>query len=210
MSSIPKELTERSDESLIDAYRSSGDRELVAELYRRYHHLVYGTCLKALKDPTDSADLVVIIFEKLLAKLAELEIRNFNSWLYSLSQNECVNFLRQKQRRLQREKVSAEEAVDSPRGEVYLSEAALLELENEVTVAEEPDTDADEEQIAAVRRALRQLPPEQRVCVKLFFYRNKSYDQIAQKTGFSLTQVKSYLQNGKRNLKKLLAAEEEV
>ncbi|MEL6636297.1 MAG: RNA polymerase sigma factor [Bacteroidota bacterium] len=208
MSSTPKELTERSDESLIDAYRSSGDRELVAELYRRYHHLVYGTCLKALQDPTDSADLVVIIFEKLLTKLAELEIRNFNSWLYSLSQNECVNFLRQKQRRRQR--VSAEEAAGSPQGEVYLSEAALLELENEVTVAEEPDTEADEAQIAAVRRALRQLPPEQRICVKLFFYRNKSYDQIAQKTGFSLTQVKSYLQNGKRNLKKLLAAEEEV
>ncbi len=210
MPSISKDLAQRSDESLIESYRSSGDQELVGELYRRYHHLVYGTCLKVLKDPAESSDLVIHIFEKILVKLAQVEVHNFNSWLYSLSQNECVNYLRQQQRRRQHEQVHWETQQAQTPNEVYLTEEALLELEDHIAVVAEPEVNEEEEKEAEVKRALKKLPAEQRLCITLFFYQNKSYEQIAKKTSFSLAQVKSFLQNGKRNLKKLLAEEEEV
>ena len=52
--------------------------------------------------------------------------------------------------------------------------------------------------------SLEELNPEQKQCLILFYLEKKSYQEISENTGFSLMQVKSYIQNGKRNLKILL------
>ena len=52
--------------------------------------------------------------------------------------------------------------------------------------------------------AMKELNPEQKQCVTLFYLQKKSYQEINEITGFSMLQVKSYIQNGKRNLKILI------
>ena len=52
--------------------------------------------------------------------------------------------------------------------------------------------------------SLKELNPEQQQCVTLFYLQKKSYQEVSDTTGFSMLQVKSYIQNGKRNLKILI------
>jgi len=49
--------------------------------------------------------------------------------------------------------------------------------------------------------AISNLNTEQRLCINLFYLKEKCYEEISMQTGYSLKQVKSYIQNGKRNLK---------
>lgn len=194
---IRKDISQFSDEELLLQYRQRGDKELIGELYSRYHHLAFGACLKILKNKEESSDLVVDIFEKILKKLATEEVHNFNSWLYSLCRNECISHLRKQ--KAQRNREGSWEDPEK-KAEIFMENEALLRLCEEEIAEEEIEEDQEEQ----VRAALRQLPREQKICITLFFYQQKSYQEIADKTMFSLLQVKSYLQNGKRNLKKLL------
>ncbi len=202
MLSIQDDISSASDETLIQQYQQTRNKELVGELYRRYHHLVYGTCLKFLKDKTESSDLVVLIFEKIIRKLAVSDVQHFNSWLYSLCQNECVNYIRRQSIRRRKQEGWVEE--EKPKEVSIENEAVLQACERELREMEEQE---EEDSRAQVRAAVAKLPREQMICISLFFFKEKSYQQIAEKTKYSLPQVKSYLQNGKRNLKKLLAEE---
>jgi RNA polymerase sigma-70 factor (ECF subfamily) len=58
-----------------------------------------------------------------------------------------------------------------------------------------------EKQFVALENAIEELSAEQKKCVDLFYLKEKSYVEIAEITGFTLNEVKSYIQNGKRNLK---------
>lgn len=62
----------------------------------------------------------------------------------------------------------------------------------------------NEETFTLLEAAIEELNEAQKTCVTLFYLEKQSYQQIATQTGFSLLQVKSYIQNGKRNLKILL------
>ena len=53
------------------------------------------------------------------------------------------------------------------------------------------------------------LNPEQKQTVELFYLQEKSYKEIVDQTGFSMNDVKSYIQNGKRNLKIMLSKTDE-
>jgi len=201
MLSTPKDISKISDEQLLLQYRQTGDKELIGELYGRYYHLAFGTCLKFLKSREDSRDQVIAIFEKLLQKLRTEEVQNFNNWLYSLCKNHCISYLRKQQVQRNQQEIWEEK---EKKTEIFMENEALLRLCDKE--ADSPDVGATETEVK-VRSALAQLPLQQRVCVQLFFYQQMSYQQIAEKTKFSLLQVKSYLQNGKRNLKKLLQEE---
>ena len=201
MLSVQKDRNTASDEALIREYQESGDKELIGELFNRYYHLAYGTCLKVLKNKTESSDLVVVIFEKMIEKLRRVEVHHFNSWLYSFCRNECVNYIRRQQ--LKRRKTEAWVEQHS-QGEVSMANEEILQLCEQELLEEEQANQEEDENRRRVRKALRKLTREQRICISLFFFKGKSYQQIAEKTTFSLAQVKSYLQNGKRNLKKML------
>lgn len=55
-----------------------------------------------------------------------------------------------------------------------------------------------------MNESLEELNSEQKQCVTLFYLEKRSYQEISETTGFTLMQVKSYIQNGKRNLKLIL------
>ncbi|MCC8154131.1 MAG: sigma-70 family RNA polymerase sigma factor [Tannerellaceae bacterium] len=165
----------------MQTYCASGETEYFGELYNRYIPLIYGTCLKYLKNPDDAQDAVMEIFEHLLPRVANYEIRGFKSWLYRVACNHCFQILRKDQPEIN---------VDFTTQVMESDE--VLHLLNE----DEPD----EEQMAALKQCIEKLPEHQRTSILLFFMEELSYVEIVEKTGYALTKVKSYIQNGKRNL----------
>ncbi|GAB4282361.1 MAG: sigma-70 family RNA polymerase sigma factor [Marinilabiliales bacterium] len=173
-----KKAEKLSDIDLIDKYKQSGNSDFIGVLFERYYALCYGVCLKYLKDKEKSKDVVINVFEKILNSSDNLEISSFNSWLYSVAKNQCLMLLRTEKRRVEREKIYSEN--------IDLS----INIDNE----------AHKELVQAVK----QLDSGQKECISLLYFEKKSYKEISEITGYPMKKVKSYIQNGKRNLKKIL------
>lgn len=157
-------------------------------LFNRYMTMVYGVCLKYLKDRDDSKDAVMQVFEKLVQTLRTHDVTWFKSWLYTTTRNHCLMQLRARKGRNFDEK------------DAFLMESSL-EVHPE-------DGQELEENLAKLEKCLERLNEEQQHCVRLFFLQQKSYRQIIDATGFDFNQVKSHIQNGKRNLKNCLEQNE--
>lgn len=154
---------------------------ILADLYQRYMELVYGVCLKYLKDNERSKDAVMSIFEELTEKLKLHEVSNFKSWLHTLTRNYCLMQLRTP-KNLKTTKFNA----------AYMHSEESLHLNG---VLEK------EEQFLKLERCIEKLSDEQKQAVKLFYLQQKCYDEIAEITGYEWNRVRSYIQNGRRNLK---------
>jgi RNA polymerase sigma factor (sigma-70 family) len=175
------QILSTTDLELIRLYKESGDLAHLGSLYSRYASLVYGVCLKYLKDRDDAKDAVMQLFEKLVQALLSHDVDNFKSWLYVTARNHCLMHLRaQKGKR-------TEEL--SP---LLMENDFLLHLE------EEPEM---EQNLSKLEKCIGQLDNDQQQCVRLFYLQEKCYKEITGLTGFDLNKVKSYIQNGKRNLK---------
>ncbi|MEJ8803821.1 RNA polymerase sigma factor [Pontibacter sp. H249] len=172
------------DEELLRLYQQTGELEHLGELYQRHSEMVYLVCLKYLKDEEESKDTTMQLFEHIAEALLKHEVSNFKSWLHSTTRNFCLMQLRAGK------KVQRIALEDSP--PLFMENAPPMHL----TEAEQV-----EETEQALRQALQELPPEQRRCIELFYLQQKSYKEISALTGCDLNKVKSYIQNGKRNLK---------
>ncbi|MDF9796771.1 RNA polymerase sigma factor (sigma-70 family) [Catalinimonas alkaloidigena] len=184
-----KRLTSRvvpDDASLLRKYAHTGDLVYLGDLYSRYTHLVYGVCLKYLKDEEASKDAVMQLFEKLTISLKETQVREFKSWLFTVTKNHCLMQLRAQQKhQLDRLDPLHENGYGAP------SEATIEQSLEELPV----------DRWSLIEKGLPTLPVEQQECIRLFYLEQKSYQEVADLTGYQLKKVKSYLQNGKRNLK---------
>ena len=184
-----KNIQSLTDNELITRYKKTGDNSLVGELYKRYSHLVYGVSLKYLKNEEASKDAVLQIFENLLSDLKKHEIANFKSWLHSVARNHCLMFLRKQQTQLKR--VNEYEATYQHE-EAFPAPFAVHEKEEK------------EIALTKLETAMLSLKEEQRVCIELFFLKEKCYNEVAEITGYEIKKVKSYIQNGKRNLANIM------
>ncbi len=181
-----KNSADLSDLDLIFQYKKKNDPEVLGQLYSRYVVLVYGLCLKYLDNRESSKDAAMQIFELLATELHRHEINNFKSWLYVISKNFCLMELRkQKSLRKKEERwlIHQEDFMENS-GELH----HLDRIEN-------PELDD------ILNDCIEKLKEEQRWCVRMFYFGNKSYRQITDETGLDEKKVKSLLQNGKRNLK---------
>lgn len=174
------------DQDLILRYRKTKDAELIAILFQRYTHLVYGVSVKYLEDPDDAKDAVMEIFEDLMQKLLDHEIHNFKSWLHSVTRNHCLMQMRRKRP----ERIETEFLAEPV-------EEGFMELWEEMHQRAERDHFTREH----IDRALQSLKEPQRKCVELVYLQGKSYHEVCRLTGYTEKEVKSYVQNGKRNLK---------
>ncbi len=173
------------DEELILLYKKKKSAEAFGILYDRYAHLVYGVCLKYLKETERAKDAVMQIFEKLFLEIHKHEIRIFRAWIYRVAQNYCFMELR-----------SSTHLVKS----VDFIKEGIMEYEDNL----HPITEK-EKMYANLEKAIEQLNEEQKKCVLLFYGQKKTYQEIMQITGYSFMQVKSNIQNGKRNLKIIMS-----
>jgi RNA polymerase sigma factor (sigma-70 family) len=176
------------DEDLIARYKQSEDTVYIGELYKKYTHVVLGVCMKYLRDREEAKDAVMQIFEKLISDLKKHEVANFRGWLHMVAKNHCLMKLRNKTQMLD---------IDDVRER---SENVV-----EFNYDSHP-VDESEMQLGNLEEAISCLDEDQRRCVELFYLKEQSYKDVADATGFTLNQVKSYIQNGKRNLKNYLIA----
>ena len=174
--------TDISDKELIAAYKSSNDLQYVSTLYQRYMDLVFGVCLKYFKDGEKSKDAVMEIYEELCKKLKLHEVDNFKGWLHVLARNYCLMQLRSP-RNMKTTEFNAD----------FMQSSQTSHLENEVL--------EKEENFKKLEDCMGQLTAEQKQSIELFFLQKKCYTEIADITGYEWNKVRSYIQNGKRNLK---------
>ncbi len=178
-----------SDKELIAAFKISGDINQLSTLYQRYMDLVFGVCLKYFKDAERSKDAVMDIFDELNTKLKLHEVENFKGWLHVLARNYCLMQLRSP-RNLKTTEFSP--------GFMYSEQHSHLNGE----------ALEKEENFKKLEQCINALPDEQRESVKLFYLESKCYNEIAEITGYDWNKVRSYIQNGKRNLKICLEAKQ--
>ena len=174
-------ISVKTSQELFTLYKKERQPDYFAELYRRYIPLVYGLCLKYLSNPDDAQDAVMDIYEEISEKVLRYEVENFHTWLYSVSKNHCLHKLRK-----------------SNRTYMLNIEQAFMENGDFFTLI---DKEKSVEEENALNFCLNELNKEQRTSIELFYYEEKSYADIVDVTGFTLEKVKSYIQNGKRNLK---------
>jgi RNA polymerase sigma-70 factor (ECF subfamily) len=181
---LDERLNLLNDQELISHYRSTQDVRAVGALFQRYKHLVYGVCVKYFKNTNDAEDAVMEIFEKLHLDLKKSEPNQFKSWLYMVARNHCLMQLRK-----------AGLAVEYPET-LPQQETATDDLDDKMI---------QEVLFEKLEKGLFGLRSEQKTCLELFYLKEMSYKQIVVQTGFGLAEVKTHLQNGKLNLKKLLS-----
>lgn len=169
------------DAELVAKYRSTGNLETLGTLYNRYMHLVFGVCINYFKDEELSKDAVMQIFEELIPKLMAHEVQNFRSWLHVLTRNHCLMALR---------KSGKQHIVSLDDSFVENTEFVHLDIDN-----------TKETQLTLMEKCMESLTEEQRKSVDLFYLQEKCYKEVADITGYDMLKVKSYIQNGKRNLK---------
>ena len=180
-----QDLSHLTDQELIAGYKANADKAFVGELFRRYTHLVFGVCVKYLRDEDEAHDAVMQIVEKLFEDLKKHEIKQFKSWLHTVAKNHCLMHLRSKKSETQK----------------------AQELKKDWPVVMESDTESHlnkEVQLDRLEEGIQQLKDEQKICIELFYLKEKCYQEVASITGYDLNQVKSFIQNGKRNLKLIL------
>ncbi len=170
------------DQQLLENYYADHNNEWLGMLLERYTLLLLGVCMKYLKNEEDAKDSVQQIFLKVIEELKKYKVEYFKSWLYMVAKNHCLMKLRDRQGKIATE--LTERLMATPDQEPY-NQSLLL----------------NDQTLDLVEAALKELNREQQQCVTLFYLQKKSYQDISQVTGFSLLQVKSYIQNGKRNMK---------
>jgi RNA polymerase sigma factor (sigma-70 family) len=184
-----KKMSDLSDEVLLSEYKRSGESKYAGEIFKRYAHLVLGVCMKYLKNMDEAQDTTMIVFEKLLSELRQTEVQHFKSWLYMVAKNQCLMHLRKQKRH---DTIELNTTSDENDEENSMENVAVGHLD---------DVDLKEMQLQQLEEGIKTLNHEQQECISLFYLQDKSYVEVAEITGYDLNKVKSYIQNGKRNLK---------
>jgi RNA polymerase sigma factor (sigma-70 family) len=175
----------KTDAELVASYRQTNDQSCIEVLFNRYSHLVFAVAMKYLHNSHESKDSVLEIFEKVPADIRRYDIKNFSHWIYIVTKNHCYQLLKKRKHSLPVETLD------------YQSPAGGRD--------EDGDSDIGKYLVEHLEDSLNSLNEEQRTCIRQFYLEEKSYEEIELATGFSYNQVKSYIQNGKRNLKIYLA-----
>lgn len=177
-----------SDEELLKHYKQTGNKELFADLFKKHVSVVYGSCLFYLQDKDEAQDATMQLFEKLMLDVNNREIENFKGWLSFVVRNHCISIIRKNKSQSKNIKSYYEFEYEAPNSDTE----------------EKINSVSDDVMLENMQLCLPKLKENQRLCVELFYLKNKSYQDIANETSFTLNEIKSYIQNGKRNLKLLL------
>ena len=180
MNYLAARMTMDKEALLIEQYKETGNQKFLAQLYEPYLSLVYGLCLKYFKNSQDSEDASMDVYLSISEKLLRHDVKNFKSWLYVVAKNHCLDKLRSKGSKFPKEK-----------------EAQLMYSEGVF----HPDNDDDDSRMKKLENCMASLSEDQRKCVDLFYFQKRSYQEITELTKFTWGQVRSFIQNGRRNLK---------
>jgi RNA polymerase sigma-70 factor (ECF subfamily) len=171
------------DDQIIIAQINSGEKELFRLLVQRHEQAVYGMGLSFFRNPEDAGDFTQDVFLKAFRSLPGFEGRSrFSTWLYKIAYNTAINGIqRQKEYRSLADEDGGENR-ETPEREFLRS------------VARE-----------AVREAVETLPERFRICMDLYFFYDRSYQEIEVITGYPVNTIKSHMFRAKKLLRGKLA-----
>ena len=172
--------SERKDRELYQLYIQEKNSKWLGILLERYTLILLGVCMKYLRNQEDAKDAVQTVFESALKRIQQHQVENIGGWLYKIAVNECLMRLRKKD-------IFSTEVSD-----------ALPDLQDK---DEANSIEIREIKLNHLEKFIDLLPTEQKECLEKFYFQKHTYEKITALTGFNLKQVKSYIQNGKRNLK---------
>lgn len=185
-----RQREEEDDASLLARFQQSGDAADLSLLYGRYVELIYSQALYYLKEVTSAEDACMEIFEQLLKKLPSQEVHNFRPWLQTVVRNHCLMELRKNKR----DPIAHSE-------DLFMHSATWPHL-----IAEDTEQQQQEERLAALEQCVAALPAEQKQCIQLFYLQEGyTYLRVAEELSIELGKVRSFIQNGRRNLRICLA-----
>jgi len=176
-----KKSNPETDQELLRRYQSEGDLHWLGLLFERYAELVYGVCLKYLKDEQSAEDASMGVFESLVDKALKHDIQNFKSWLHVLTKNYCLMQLRSASRK----------------GEQSYDPEFVYSLDERHHTIEWQEESSDN----GLQHCLQSLPEDQKSCIEAFYLEGHTYKDIAGFRKEMLGKVRSYIQNGRRNLR---------
>jgi RNA polymerase sigma-70 factor, ECF subfamily len=179
-----------SDSELVSLYKKSEELEYLGTLYERYTELVYGVCLKILKNEAAAQDAYMTTFEKLIEKVKTQDIKEFRPWLHVVVKNHCFEILRKNGK--------------------HLTVSYEIEFMQSEEIVHPFSEDLSLERESALEYCLDKLNEEQQQCVRLFYYEGKSYKEIAELKTEAVGRIRSYIQNGRRNLKQCIEQRSEI
>lgn len=194
---VKEDITKLTDEELVHRYRNSHETSYIGELYQRYTHLVFGVCIKYLKKHAEAEDATMQIFEKLITDLKKHHITVFKPWLHVVVKNHCMMEFRK----------SATQNKNHTALKYELGN--VMENLEESHLQEAREREDKEYILEHLKDGMEELREDQQTCIELFYMKDCSYVEIAKITGFNTNEVKSYIQNGKRNLKNYITAKNE-
>lgn len=185
---MSKKISQHTDAELLTLFKKTTQNRYLGELLERYSLLVFGVCIKYLKDQTSAQDATQQVFEKVIKEVVKYEIPYFKSWLYSVAKNQCLMQLRNSSNKMQ---YSAQEIDDM---ELTAEDDSGLKLREYLL----------QDKLEILHESLQNLNKDQSTCINLFYLQKLSYREIENKTGLNFQQIKSNIQNGKRNLRLML------
>ena len=178
---IKGHINQESDEVLVQKFTMLKDHDALAELFNRYVELLFGVCMKYFKDHDKAQDAVMDVFEKVNKKLPNYKVENFRSWIYTVTKNHCFEVLRKKNGK------------------------NIVSLDSDIVYFEPSfhpdDKRSDEKELVDLEDCVDKLIEMQKTCVKLFYLESKSYQEITEVLKMDWKDVRSNIQNGRRNLK---------
>jgi len=184
MKIVKKNIDTNSDSELLQKYLDTGNLEILGELYNQYIHLVYGVCLKYLNNKEESKDTVNKIFENLIVEIPKFEIQNFRAWLYVVTKNHCLMEIRRRK-------------TEKKRFEQYSADYFMESTDVSHPIDEVSDNDLHD----SLNNCIEELKQKQKQCIRMFYFGKMCYKEISIELKLEEKKVKSFIQNGKRNLK---------
>lgn len=171
-----------SDAELLNNYLATTDNKWLGILLQRYTLMLFGVGMKYLKDEEAAKDVVQQVFLKVIKELPKYKVDYFKSWIYMIAKNHCLMQLRNKN-------------ITTTALPVHLEATGATDTELKKELEEK------EGHFTRMEKALQQLNTDQKICIELFYLHKKTYQQITAEHPYDIKQVKSHIQNGKRNLK---------
>lgn len=178
-------LNTLSDLELVERFKKSEDTHIVGEFFRRYQHIVLGVCIKYLKNVDKGNDATMHLFQELFEYLKKYEIKDFKSWMLTITRNYCLRVLKLDHHHIELNEITEKN-----------NAVGFMENEDQLSLLREKENLLDR-----LSDAVEHLKPGQKECIQLFYLKSKSYQEVCDETGFEIKKVKSFIQNGKRNLK---------
>jgi RNA polymerase sigma-70 factor (ECF subfamily) len=163
----------------------SGQKDLFRLLVRQYEKAVYGMGFSFFRNKEDTSDFTQEVFLKAYRSLPRFEGRSrFSTWLYKIAYNTAINEVN---RRKEYHSLAEEDVEKLAKTNDTPERIALRNAAKE-----------------AIQAAIKELPERFRVCVDLFFFYDRSYQEIEAITGFPVNTIKSHVFRAKKILREKL------